>query len=297
MSITEVFFESLYLMNERKIYKQNTLTRETSFSGIALHTGARSHLRLLPSQPDSGIVFKRVDTVGKPEVAALVKNVTDVRRGTTISSNGATVCTVEHVLASLHAAEVDNAVIEMDGPEPPIGDGSAAPYVKMIQSAGLTVQDADAKIWTATSPITLEEGGTKITLLPCDELKITCEISFGDSPLDQQSLSCQVTPEFFASEIAGARTFCLYKELEQLIAMGLVKGGSLDNAIIIHNGAIICKEELRYKDELVRHKILDIIGDVFLSGARVKAHIIAKKPGHPSNVLLVKKMIQQQEGL
>jgi UDP-3-O-acyl N-acetylglucosamine deacetylase len=277
--------------------KQKTLAGEAGFSGIALHTGARAHLKMSPAPIDSGIIFRRIDLHGKPEVRAFADNVVDVRRGTTIAAGSAKVYTVEHVLAALHAAEIDNAIIEMDGPEPPIADGSSIPYVKMIQDAGSLIQDADAGIWTASAPITVEEGITKIRLEPCDALKITCTISYGATPLDSQYFSETISPDFFASQIAPARTFCFYKELEQLIAMGLVKGGSLDNSAVIHNGAIICKEELRFQNELVRHKVLDIIGDLFLTGQRVKAHVIAVKPGHPTNVILAKKMLEQKGAL
>jgi UDP-3-O-acyl N-acetylglucosamine deacetylase len=278
-------------MNER----QKTLAEEAFFSGIALHTGSRATLRILPAPADTGIVFRRVDLPNSPEVKAFVDNVVDVRRGTTIACGEAKVYTVEHVLAAFHALEVDNALVEMDGPEPPIADGSAIPYVAMIREAGLKTLDADVRFWKVKEALTVEEGTTKTQILPCDDdkLKITCSIAFGASPLDVQEFSGSITADFFTEQIAPARTFCIYKELEQLIRMGLVKGGSLDNAIIIHDGAIICKEELRFSNELVRHKMLDVIGDLFLLGRRVKGHVLTSKPGHPTNVMLTKKLIEQ----
>lgn len=273
--------------------KQKTLKKPVFFSGIALHTGARAKLNITPAPENTGIVFKRIDLPDRPEVKASAVNVVDVKRGTTIASGNARVYTVEHVLASLHAAEVDNAIVEMDGLEPPIADGSAEPYTKMIIEAGTLEQNAEAKYWTASHPVIIEEGDTKLVLLPYDKFKITCIVSYGASPLDTQYFSGEITPENFASELAPARTFCLYKELEQLLALGLVKGGSLDSAAVIHNGAIICKEGLRYKNELARHKTLDIVGDMYLVGRRVRAHIIAVKPGHPSNVRLANEMLKQ----
>lgn len=272
---------------------QRTLKDAAFLSGIALHTGARATLRILPSPPDTGIVFRRVDLAGSPEVKALVSNVVDVRRGTTICSGNAIVYTIEHIMSALHVMGIDNAVVEMDGQEPPIADGSAIPYLNMIIQAGTVELQAEAKYWTAKSPIYIEEKGTQIALFPSDCLKISCLTSFQGAPVDPQFLSLKITPETYLSDIAAARTFVQFSDLEQLLAMGLVKGGSLDNAAIIHDGAIICKEGLRFRDEIVRHKILDIIGDVYLCGLRVKANIIAIKPGHPMNVRLVGEMLKQ----
>ncbi len=274
--------------------KQRTLKGEASFSGIALHTGARSSLKMKPAPVDTGIMFKRVDLPGSPEVKPIATNVIDVRRGTTIAVGKAAVFTVEHVLSALHASKVDNAIVEMDGAEPPIADGSAMPYLEMIETAGIVEQDKDAKVWTAKAPIVLEDRDTKLVLVPSDTLKVTCIVSFGATPLDNQYFSTEISHESFRSQIAMCRTFCIYRELEQMLAMGLVKGGSLDNAIIMHNGAIICKDGLRHPNELVRHKILDIVGDLYLVGKRVNAHIIAIKPGHPMNVQMAKAMLLQE---
>ncbi len=276
--------------------KQTTLAGESLFRGIALHTGSRAILRMKPAPADAGIIFKRIDLPAAPEVKAFAGNVVDVRRGTTIACGAGKVYTVEHVLSAFHALGVDNALVEMDGPEPPIADGSAEPYVKMVREAGIRELDAELKYWVVKEPAVVEDGGTRTEIHPYDGLKISCKVAFGGSPLDSQEFSEEITGEYFATQIAPARTFCLYKELEQLIRMGLVKGGSLDNAAVIHDGAIICKEELRFPTELVRHKVLDIIGDLFLVGRRVKGHVIAVKPGHPTNVLLAKKIIEQKQG-
>ncbi|MCP3965362.1 MAG: UDP-3-O-[3-hydroxymyristoyl] N-acetylglucosamine deacetylase [Lentisphaerae bacterium] len=273
--------------------KQRTLKNQAFLSGIALHTGARATLKILPAEPNSGITFRRVDMPGNPEVKALATNVVDARRGTTIGNQNTVVYTVEHIMSALHVCGVDNTVVEMDGQEPPIADGSAKPYLKMILEAGTVEQDAPAEFWTCKSPIYVEGNDTKLVVTPSDELKISCLASFEGCPFDPQYLSATITPDFYRDEIAPARTFVLFRDLEQLLAMGLVKGGSLDNAAILHDGAIICKEELRYRDEIVRHKILDIIGDILLCGRRVKANIIAIKPGHYFNVQLAGEMIKQ----
>ncbi len=276
---------------------QNTIKTAAKVSGIALHTGVRANLKILPAPPDSGIIFRRTDMPGAPEVKANACNVIDVRRATTIASrtSGAFVVTVEHIMASLHASGIDNAYVEMDGPEPPIADGSASPYFEAIQNAGIEPQpEAPDNCWTVSAPIVLEEGETRMVLTPADDLVITAIVQYNASPLDAQFFSCAVTTESFRKELSTARTFCIYRELEQLIAAGLVKGGSLDNAIVMHGGAIISKDGMRFPNELVRHKMMDMVGDLYLTGKRVKAHIIAVKPGHPTNVKLAQLMLAQQ---
>ncbi len=275
---------------------QNTVKAASSITGIALHTGARANLSILPAPENTGIIFRRVDMPGKPEVKAVVENVIDVRRATTIASRetGAFVVTIEHIMAALHASNVDNAIVEMDGPEPPIADGSAGPYFDMIQNAGIQPQNAPAEYWTGTAPIVFEDGASTLALLPADDFKITFTVEFGATPLDLQHFSTVVNTETFAKELSRARTFAIYRELEQVIAAGLAKGGSLDNAILMHDGAIICKEGMRYPNELVRHKMMDMTGDLFLVGKRVKAHVLSVKSGHPTHVKLAQLMRQQE---
>ena len=267
---------------------QQTVCREATLSGIALHTGIRAHLTLRPAPAGSGIVFERWDLPGAPAVRAVADKVVDVRRGTTIADGVARVHTVEHVLAALHASGIDNAVVGMDGMEPPVLDGSAEPYMRLIEQAGTQGQDAPAPVWCATSPIVVEEGDSKLVLTPDERFRITYIIAFGATPLDAQYFSGDITTETFRDGIAGARTFCLYKELAMMIGLGLVKGGSLDNAVVIHDGAIISKDGLRWDNEMVRHKVLDLVGDLYLVGSRIRAHIIAVKSGHPTNIMLAR---------
>ncbi len=267
--------------------KQQTVMRPALVSGIALHTGARATVRVLPAPENTGIMFRRVDMPGKPEVPALAKYVVDVRRGTTISDGKAIVFTVEHIMSALHACRIDNCVIEMDGQEPPISDGSSLPYCGMVAEAGIVEQEAEAKYFTPKEIRYVEGGATRIVLIPGEkELRISCLASFKGCPIDPQFLEFVLSPEAYRAEIAGGRTFVDYGDLKQLLAMGLVKGGSLDAAAIIHDGAIICKEGLRYPNEIVRHKILDLIGDLYLAGRRITGTVIAIKPGHPKNVEL-----------
>ncbi|MBN1864775.1 MAG: UDP-3-O-[3-hydroxymyristoyl] N-acetylglucosamine deacetylase [Victivallales bacterium] len=270
---------------------QNTLKRETGLSGIALHTGVRANLTLRPAEKDRGIVFRRVDLPGKPSVKALAQNVVDIRRGTTIASGDATVCTVEHVLATLNACGIDNALVDMDGPEPPIADGSALPYLDIVSDAGVAEQDAAARSWTPGTVMAFEDNGSISVVIPNDGgLKISCMVEYPSYALGTQYYSALISFEEFAANLAPARTLVEFRDLEKLIAMGLVKGGSLDNAIVIHEGALISKENLRFPDEIVRHKVLDIIGDMALLGLRLNAHLLSIRPGHASNVCVAKEL-------
>lgn len=275
--------------------KQQTLMRSASVSGIALHSGARVLVRVQPAPENTGIVFRRIDLPGKPEVHALASNVVDVRRGTAIAEGQAVVFTVEHIMSALHAWNVDNCIVEMDGMEPPIADGSSIPFFEMIREAGVVEQDAPARVFTPSKTLYVEGGATKVVFIPGEkELRISCLTSFKGCPVDPQFYEYTLETQTYRDEIAGGRTFVDYGDLKQLLAMGLVKGGSLDAAAIIHDGAIICKEGLRFPNEIVRHKIVDIIGDLYLTGCRVTGTVIAIRPGHPKNVemagLILKEM-------
>lgn len=275
--------------------KQNTIAKSVSFSGIALHTGVRVHLTMKPAPVDTGIVFRRTDMPGSPEVRAHAAYVVDVRRATTIAApSKAFVVTVEHIMAALHASNVDNVYVEMDNAEPPIADGSAGPYFRLIRDAGIQEQDAPARYWTTDKPLYYENRDTTLVVLPSDVFKISCTVEFGETALGTQFFSLVVTPESFERELGPCRTFAAYRDLAQLIAAGLAKGGSLDNAVILHEGAIISNEGLRFPNEMVRHKMMDMVGDLYLTGKRVRAHVVAIKPGHPSNVETVKRMLASE---
>lgn len=276
--------------------KQQTLAKKVRLSGIALHTGIRATLSLLPADENTGIVFRRVDVDGKPEVKASALNVVDVQRGTTIASGKAVVYTVEHIMSALHSQGIDNCVVEMDGQEPPICDGSSLAFLDLIKSAGTVEQSAEARIYTPSVPVQVVNGHTQIMMFPDPEkLSISCITSFKGCPVDPQFYEYVLDKDTYGAEIAPGRTFVDYKDLKMLLAMGLVKGGSLDAAAIIHNGAIICKDQLRFQNEIVRHKILDLIGDLYLSGVRVRGRIIAVRPGHPTNVKLAGEIIKTMQ--
>ncbi len=275
--------------------KQHTLGGSARYSGIALHTGGRAHLKLKPAPANSGIQICRTDVAGKPSGPALATNVTEVQRATTIACGDSHVMTVEHVLAALHACGVDNAILELDGPEPPLADGSALPFVEMIESVGVKAQRSYRKTFVVTEPLWVESGDCRLVLLPYDGdgLRIACTVSYGQCEMDTQYLSLDLTRESFVSELCRARTFCeQYDVIETLMKKGLIRGASLDNAIVVKDGAIISKDGLRFSNEFVRHKMLDIVGDISLVGCRLQGQLIAIKPGHDLNVQLALKIMK-----
>jgi UDP-3-O-[3-hydroxymyristoyl] N-acetylglucosamine deacetylase/3-hydroxyacyl-[acyl-carrier-protein] dehydratase len=272
--------------------KQRTLAREVSIQGSALHTGEAVTLTLKPAPAGHGIVFKRVDLNGAPELRPTVDQITDLVRATTIQSGHAKIHTVEHVLSALHGCGVDNVVIEMNASEPPIMDGSAKPFVNLILQGEPVEQDKEREYFTLDAPVSVTRGGSSIIALPADELKISCT-SADNRGIHTQHLSLLIDPDTFITQIAAARTFTIYEDIEELLKMGKIKGGSLDCAVVIKGDKIISKEPLRFKDEFVRHKILDIIGDVMLLGLPLKAHIIATRPGHAINAELTKALFER----
>jgi UDP-3-O-[3-hydroxymyristoyl] N-acetylglucosamine deacetylase/3-hydroxyacyl-[acyl-carrier-protein] dehydratase len=272
--------------------KQRTLLREVSIKGNALHTGDAVHLTFKPAPANHGIVFRRVDLHGHPELKPRVDLVTDLVRATTIQSGHAKIHTVEHVLSALSGCGVDNLIIEMDASEPPILDGSAREFVKLIQQGEPVEQADEREFFTLTETVSVSRGNSSIIALPYDGLKITCT-SADDRGIHTQHLSLVVDPEVYVTQIAAARTFTIYEDIEELLKLGKIKGGSLDSAIVIKGDKIISKEPLRFNDEFVRHKMLDIIGDITLLGIPLKAHIVATRPGHALNAELTKILFEK----
>lgn len=271
---------------------QQTLRQSASFSGIGLHSGNDVNMTFLPAPPNSGIRFRRVDLEGKPEIEARIDYVSTTNRSTSLSKGNAKIHTVEHVLAAFAGRGIDNAIVELDSNEPPIADGSAREYVKMIQAAGVVAQDEPRETFRIQSPLSFESGETSISIFPHDGLKITCT-SADSKGRFTQFYSVTVTPETWEREIAHARTFCFFEEIEFLIKNGLIKGGSLENAVVIRDDAILTTEPLRYPEEFVRHKILDILGDLSLAGGRIAGHVVAVKPGHTANCELARQISLQ----
>jgi len=273
---------------------QHTVAKTASFSGTALHTGDKVTLKLQPAPVDHGIKFKRKDLQDEPTIDAKIENLKTVERATTIGEGSVRVHTVEHILAALLAMGVDNAIVEMDANEPPIGDGSAQPYVDLIKRAGVIAQDEPRQFFNVREPMHVEaKTGALLVLLPDDKFRISCTQA-GPNNRFTQFLSMEVMPAVFEREIAPARTFVYYEDVKPLMDKNLIKGGSLENAIVVRGEAVLSKEPLRFGDEFVRHKILDIIGDLALVGRRIRGHVVAVKPGHATNADLARSIAREQ---
>jgi UDP-3-O-[3-hydroxymyristoyl] N-acetylglucosamine deacetylase/3-hydroxyacyl-[acyl-carrier-protein] dehydratase len=274
------------------VLNQQTLNRPANFSGIGLHSGNRVNMTILPAPASSGVRFRRVDLADKPEIEARVENVSETNRSTTLAKGNVKVHTVEHVLAALAGFGIDNATIELDTNEPPIADGSSREFCKIIQAAGIAPQAEKRESFKPSEPIELESGETLMTLFPDDGFKITCT-SADKKGRFTQFYSTEVTPKTWEKELSHARTFCFYEEIEYLIKNNLIKGGSLENAIVIRDDAVLTTEPLRYPEEFVRHKMLDIVGDLSLLGRPIRGHLIAVKPSHAANCEFVRQIVAQ----
>ena len=275
--------------------KQRTIRKERAVQGKSLHTGEEVTLTIKPAPPNSGYLFRRMDLYGKPEIKPAAENISDLIRSTTITNGNAKVHTIEHVLSALVGCGIDNAEIELDASEPPIMDGSSRPFVNLIMEAEPIEQEEDRQFWEITEPVSVTSGNRSIIALPHDGLRITCT-SADDRGIHVQHLSIDIDPETYVAQIAPSRTFTIYEEIEELLKIGKIQGGSLDSAIVIKGDKILSKEPLRFEDEFVRHKILDIVGDFSLLGKSLKAHIIAVRPGHSLNSQLVSKIIETSAG-
>ncbi len=278
-----------------RVLQQQTLNRTVEFSGIGLHSGNRVTMKLLPAPANAGIRFRRTDLEGKPEIEASVENISETNRSTTIAKGNVKVHTVEHVLAAFAGYGIDNAVIELDANEPPIADGSSREFCRLIQTAGIVPLGEPRESYAVTEAIQLEVGETSMTLLPDENFKITCT-SADKKGRFTQFYSTEVTTKTWERELSHARTFCFYEEIEYLFRNGLIKGGSLENAVVIRDDAVLTNEPLRYPEEFVRHKMLDIVGDLSLLGRPIRGHVIAVKPSHSGNCELARRVLAQMQG-
>jgi len=275
------------------VEKQRTLASSASLSGTALHTGEKVTITLHPAPTNHGFKFKRVDLPDQPIIEARVENVKTVERSTTIVEGHVKIHTVEHVLSALSGMGVDNALIEMDANEPPIGDGSAGAFAALVKQAGVVEQNAPRAFFEPTEPVVIQVGESILTILPDTKFRISCT-QVGPEGRFTQYLSAEIDPEFYEKEIASARTFVFYEDVKPLMDKGLIKGGSLENAVVARGDSVLSKEPLRFPDEFVRHKILDIIGDLTLAGRRLRGHIVAVKPGHGPNTELARTLVKRQ---
>lgn len=272
---------------------QRTLKKPVSYSGVGIHTGKEVTIRFCPAQVHSGIVFQRIDLPGKPTIPAAVEYVQDTSRSTMIGIGACSVQTVEHVLAALSAYQIDNLCIQVTDGEPPIGDGSSKTFVELIEEAGVEEQQAVKNIVSLKHPVHFTHGQTHLVALPSNEFRISYTLHYPNTPvIRSQYFSLQITDKNFKEQIAECRTFALYEEITLLMEKGLIRGGSLENAVVIKDDVVFSKEGLRYPDEMVRHKILDLIGDLSLVGLPFLGHIIAIRSGHAANVALSKLLLR-----
>lgn len=266
---------------------QHTIGKDVTYKGLGLHSGMPVTMTMHPVAPGTGIIFKRSDLPGGPEVPAQSRYITNTLRATTLEKGEAKVFTVEHVLSALYALQIDNCVIEMDSPEPPVGDGSAKTFCDMVQEAGIETQDEMIPILTLDTSAAVYEDNKFITALPYDGLRITFTSINPHPLLGTQMRDVVIDHDSYMKEIAPARTIGFTWELEAMRKMGLGKGGTLENAVVYSETE--CLSQLRFPDELVRHKILDILGDISLVGP-LHAHIIAVLGSHKLNAELSEKL-------
>ncbi|MEZ4902273.1 MAG: bifunctional UDP-3-O-[3-hydroxymyristoyl] N-acetylglucosamine deacetylase/3-hydroxyacyl-ACP dehydratase [Spirosomataceae bacterium] len=301
--------------------KQQTIEKAVSVSGIGLHTGVIATMTLLPASINHGYKFQRIDLEGQPVIDADVDNVVDISRGTTLEQNGARVYTVEHTLAALVGLQIDNVLIQLDGPEPPIMDGSSIKFVEAIKEAGIIEQNASRNYFEIPEPIRYIHGDKNIEMvaLPLNDYRLTVMVDYNSQVISSQHASLNDLTTF-SREIASCRTFCFLHELEALYKANLIKGGDLTNAIVIvdreveegeldylsqllnkpkigvnKSVGILNNLELHYPNEMARHKLLDVLGDLALVGRPIKAQILAARPGHAANVALAKKIKKMME--
>lgn len=300
--------------NDSQVVRQCTIRSEVTISGVGLHTGAMTNLTFRPAPENHGYKFQRVDMPGKPIVEADVDNVSDTDRGTTISKNGAKISTIEHVLAALAGMEIDNVLMEIDGPEVPIMDGSARPFIEILEKAGKQEQKEERHYYYLSENITYEDPKRKTEMLavPSEDFRLTVMVDYNSDLLGTQHATLYNIGEF-KSEICESRTFCFLHELEMLLEHNLIKGGDINNAIVVVDRPVsqdkldklakifnkpkvtaergfLNNAKLRFQNEPARHKLLDIVGDLALVGAPLKGHILAARPGHVANVEFARKI-------
>jgi UDP-3-O-[3-hydroxymyristoyl] N-acetylglucosamine deacetylase len=270
---------------------QTTLAESVSYSGIGLHAANEVHMVLRPAPANTGIVFIRTDLPGHPSVPAQLSYVTNTMRATTLERGDAKVFTVEHLLSALEGLQVDNCIVEMDSVEPPVADGSSLTFVKLIEKAGIQDLDTPRRILRVSKQHLVQDNDKFIAILPYDGFRITFTSINPHPMLGVQFLDTEITKENYVHEIAFARTIAFTEELELMRKLGLGKGGTLENAVVYDKTT--CLSKLRSQDELVRHKVLDIIGDMSLIGQPLQGHIIAVKSSHTLNNMLAQKICQE----
>ncbi len=277
--------------------KQKTIKSEIEIQGTGLNTGNRIRLRFKPSPPNSGVNFVRVDLNNKPIINAELANVVSMAKSphhTSIGSSDIWIQTVEHTMAALSGLGIDNIFIEIDGDELPVMDGSSLPIVEAIKRAGIVEQEVQRRSFIIREPIWVEKESAHIVVLPSHEFRISYTLDYDNPIIKSEYMSIVITPDIFEKEIAPARTFCLQKEVDTLLGMGLGKGASYDNTLVVSESGVV-KNKLRFTDEFVRHKIIDLLGDMYLLGFAIRGHVIAVRSGHDLNIKLIQKIKSKRE--
>jgi len=275
------------------VERQRTIKSQVTVSGVGLMLGKPVNLTLKPAGPDEGITFRRIDLTGKPTLKATFENFSDeIPHCTSLKDGDMTVVGVEHLLSALAGLGVDNVIVEMDAEEPPAGDGSAEIFVEAIRGAGLVELDSERRYINPGEEICISEDGRQLIAVPSDTFKIT--FAFDHPKLPSQVVTFEITPDSYESEISRARTFCFESEAQEIRSKGFGLGGSEENVLLLSDDSCSPKGEFRLPDEFARHKVLDLIGDLALLGARPKAHIIAIRSGHDFNVRLVEKLMEKR---
>ena len=271
-------------------HKQNTVASEATLKGTGVHSGEAATLTVRPAPPDTGIRFCRIDLDNHPEVPADLEHVEGTELGTSLGAGDVRVLTVEHVMAALGACEIDNAYLDLAGPEPPIGDGSFREYCALLTRAGIESQDRPARVITVKKPLTAREnGGESYVVTAGESYRIAATIDFEHPAIGRQFGSFDVSPDSFRAEIAPARTFGFMEDAEELRQRGMALGSSLKNTVVLDENGVM-NDELRFPDEFLRHKVGDIVGDLALLGARIRGHIVAERPSHRGNVTLARSL-------
>jgi UDP-3-O-[3-hydroxymyristoyl] N-acetylglucosamine deacetylase len=270
-------------------WNQRTVAKRVSCTGVGLHSGRPATLTLAPAPADAGVTFVRMDL--GVEIPALHELVSDTTLSTNLAGNGARIHTVEHVLATLHGMGIDNCRVEVDGPEVPILDGSAAPFVALVHEAGVRLQRAGRRFLVMEQPVEVRDGDKVARLEPADEFSVDFTADFDHPLITNQAFRVSMSDRAFEREVARARTFCFRKDIERMQAAGLARGGSLANAIVVDEYSILNPEGLRFPDEFARHKVLDAVGDLALLGVPILGALTAVKSGHGLNQALVKKVL------
>lgn len=272
-------------------YRQRTLRDSVSCTGIGLHSGEKVRITIKPAPPDSGIKFVRKDLSGRQVIKANFKNVVNTNMSTTIGNNGNKVSTIEHLMAAFFGFGIDNALVEVEGPEIPIMDGSSAPFIFLIKSVGIKEQRKPKQFIIIRKGFKIKDGNRSISIKPSKELKISFTVDFHHPLITNQKYELRFSGKDFIKEISKARTFGFLKDIKTLREAGLAKGGSLDNAIVIDDFRILNEDGLRYRDEFVRHKILDFIGDLAVLGSPIIGHFHVERSGHSLNQAMLKKLV------